>query len=228
MNQSITLAIWAIATLIIGIVGAQLSWRSLPMRMMANSLVGELLAFAHKVGLPFAALIFGVLGQDLIGLGRPSPNSLLGFVEGAWVAGLMRVALAVTAVAAILWLMGREQAKVAAVPSPLTSLRDTLYDEAHWAFYFSAGTLWFNDAYWGVLIGISLIVLETLLHPRLRNQLVTQHGRQHLLLRSLCLLCIGLLYAGPQNLWLMLLGDAAIRLTGPYLLQPARQSRLQS
>lgn len=228
MNQSITLVIWAIATLILGIVGAQLSSRNLQMRMMAGGLVGELLSFAYHVGIPFAALIFGVLGQDLVGLGRPSPNALLGFDEGAWVAGLMRMALAVTAIAAILWLMGREQAKVAAAPSPLISLRDTLYDEAHWVFYFSAGALWLNDAYWGVLMGVSLVVLEMLLHPRLRNQWVTQHGRQQLLLRSLCLLCSGLLYAGPQNLWLMLIGDAVIRLAGPYLLQPTRQSRLQS
>ena len=220
MIQALPLLVWVAATLLFGIIAAQVAQHSLNMRTMAQGVVGELLLFMYMIGIPFVALILGVVGQDLMGLGRPRPDAILGFLDLEWIGGLARVALASLAVCGVLWLMGREQRKGTNLSALLPSLRDSLYDEAHWAFCFSAGALALNDSYWGVLIGISLIVLTWVLHPRFANRLATQHGRQRLLIRSLCLLTSGLIYAGPQNLWLMLLGDVVIRLLGPRLLQP--------
>ena len=228
MVHAFPLLVWVAVTLVVGMLAAQLAHRNLDVRNMANSLVGEIMLFAYMIGIPFVALILGVVGQDLMGLGRSRPDAILGFVDIEWIGGLARVALAGTAVCAVLWLMGREQRKNTNPPALLLSLRDTLYDEAHWVFCFSAGALAFNDNYWGVLLGIILVVLEWVVHPRFVNRLGIQHGRQRLLIRSLCLLTSGLIYAGPQNLWLMLLADAVIRILGPRLLQPSRQLPLAS
>ena len=221
MLQALPLLIWVAVTLVIGAVAAQLAQRNLDLRNIADSLVGELLLSIYMIGIPFVALILGVVGQDLIGLGRSRPDSALGFTDIEWVAGLARVALAGSAVCAVLWLMGREQRKGTNPPALLLNLRNTLYDEVHWVFCFSVGALAFNNTYWGVLLGIGLIVLIWISHPRFANRLGTQHGRQRLLVRSMCLLTSGLIYAGPQNLWLMLLADALIRALGPLLLQPS-------
>ena len=221
MTQALPLLIWVTATFLVGLLTAYIVQGSINLRNIANSIFGELLLFVYMIGIPFATLILGVVGQDLVGLGHSRPNTILGFANIEWIGGVARAGVASLSVCALLWLKGREQTKSTNLPPLLLSMRDTLYDTVHAVFYFGAGTLVFNDAYWGVLAGIALTLLEWALHPRFASRLSTQHGRQRLLIRCLCLFTSGLLYAGPQNLWLMLLADAVIRMLGPRLLQPA-------
>jgi hypothetical protein len=48
-------------------------------------------------------------------------------------------------------------------------LIETVYEQAHWAFYRSGPILWLNDFYWGSCLGLALAFAEGWSNPRVRE-----------------------------------------------------------
>lgn len=173
----------------------------------------EIIRFIYYLGIPFAAAIIGLLGDDLLGFsGIPwaqQGQGVLGFLWEDWARGL---GLAATAVLGTwgLWLTGRALSRRAGLtPAPLgvtgplwERLLGILYDQVHWAFYRSGPTLWFGDVYWGVFVGLALVMLETGLNPAFWWALKNPGTAGPWLTRLGIAWISALLFLATQNLWL--------------------------
>ncbi len=231
MLSNLNLLLWVLGTWLIGFVALHIAYKSnagqIAKRLRATAsghVLAEVMAFIFYVGIPFAALIFGVLGLDHMALGQAQPAAVIGFTPIEWLRGL-GITLGTTLVVLIaLWLMARSR------PSPVGTgegmggvgaiLRIALYAEVHWAFYRSLGAQTFADPYWGAVLGFGLIGLEWALHPNFRAQAQSTHGRAQLALQLICLITSSTLYLGAQNLWLMIAAHALILAAGQRWLFP--------
>jgi hypothetical protein len=221
MPANFALPLWVAATLLIGYATLQVAYHSGAGRIQhlvqtnpVWHVLAELAAFVFHIGLPFLALISGVIGLDLIALGMPHVDAVLGFAPIDWVRSTGIATGTALFVLAVLWLAGRRQPLANCFTrweSGFALFRIVLFDEVHWVFYRSVGTLLFQDAYWGAVLGFGLIGLEWALHPNFVAAAKSPETRQWLLLRLVCLLVSSALYLGVQNLWLMLLAHWAIR-----------------
>ena len=217
MNANLQLLVWVLGSLLIGRLALTHATQS-----STSHLLGEVAAFIFHIGIPFIALIVGVLGLDHMALGQAQTNAIFGFTTSQWLRSL-GITLGTTAfVLVVLWLMARS------LPSPISKglgpggiLRTALYAEVHWAFYRSLGAQTFNDPYWGAVLGFGLIGLEWVLHPNFRAQTQSTQGRTQLALQGVCLITSSALYLGAQNLWLMIAAHIILIWQGQrILLQP--------
>ena len=82
---------------------------------------------------------------------------------------------------------------------------ETLYREAHWAFYRSGPILWLDDFYWGSFAGLLLVLLEGWLNPATRAN-VENVMRADAVLWSAGLAIIStLVFIFTQNVWYCLI-----------------------
>ena len=236
MNANLQLLVWVLGSLLIGLVTLNIAYTSgagqiakLTQATPSGHLLSEIAAFIFHVGIPFVALIVGVLGLDHMALGQAQPNAILGFTAIEWLRGL-GITLGTTLFVLItLWLMARsafpllspsEAAGVGAHPMRGVGdiLRAALYAEVLWAFCRSLGTQWFNDSYWGAVLGFGLIGLTWVLHPNFRAQSQLAPGRTQLALQMVCLITSSALYLGAQNLWLMIAAHIVLLWQGQRML----------
>jgi len=224
--MAISLVVWVIGTWLIGILILNAAHRSGAGRLAQQvrttdegHLIGEVAIFFFHIGIPFVAIIVGVLGTDLMALGNALPNTVLGFAALEWVRGVGIAVGTLLFVMLVLWLMSRGQSAVHTSKSTwATALREAAYNEVHWAFYRSAGALWFGDLYAGAVLGSVLIGLEWVLHPHFRAQVQSAEMRPKLVLQLICLIVSSGLYLGVQNLWLMMAAHVLISVIGSRFL----------
>ena len=223
MNANIQIILWVVGTGLIGLAALNVAHKSgggqiakLAQDTASGHLTGELAAFVFYVGIPFVALIIGVLGLDHMALGLAHTDTFLGFTSLEWLRAI-GITLGTTAfVLGVLWLMSRLGNPInptdekADAFTPFAILRTALYAEVHWAFYRSLGALLFHDAYWGAALGFGLIGLEWAMHPNFRLRIQSTEGRAQLAVQLVCLITSSALYLGAQNLWLMIAAHALI------------------
>jgi hypothetical protein len=230
MSSNLNLLLWVLGTWLIGFAALNVTHKSgagqiakLTQATASGLLLAEVAAFIFYVGIPFVALILGVLGLDHMALGQAQPDAVVGFTAIEWLRGLGITLSTTTFVLVVLWLMARS------CPSPVPTgegmgvgaiIRVALYAEVHWAFYRSLGAQAFNDPYWGAVLGFGLIGLEWMLHPNFRAQAQSTHGRTQLALQLVCLITSSALYLGAQNLWLIIAAHALILAAGQRWLFP--------
>ena len=223
-DRYLTLAL-ALGSVLLGVAVVNVSHRSGSGRIAqlararAGGLVGELALFSFSVGLPFVALILGLVGVDLLALGRMRPDTWMGFAPSAWVTGTLAAAGA-TASALFMINFARHEGRLHLPNSILLSMRDALYDEARWALLRAPGMLWLPDLYWAAAAGLLLALAEWALHPELLPQLRDIDGRTRLFLRFTCACVSALLFIATQNLWLMIAAGFIVRAAGAHLLHP--------
>ncbi len=90
--------------------------------------------------------------------------------------------------------------------------RETVYHEAHWAFYRNAPVVALGS-YWGTWTGLVLVALEALINPTWREGLREPSQAWSQLSRGALLVVSSLIYLHTQNLWLALLLHWAISWT---------------
>ena len=233
MNANLQLLVWVLGSLLIGLLALTFAHKSgagqIARQMQTTAsghLLSEVAAFIFHIGIPFLALILGVLGLDHMALGQAQPDAVFGFTVIEWLRGL-GITLGTTLFVLItLWLMAR------GIPSPVGTgegspvywrgvggiLRAALYAEVLWAFYRSLGTQAFGDLYWGAVLGFGLIGLTWVLHPNFRAQTQSSQGRALLALQLVCLITSSALYLGAQNLWLMIAAHIVLLWQGQRIL----------
>ena len=229
----IHLLIWVLGTWLIGTILINLAHRSGAGQLARQvnttpqgQVLGEVAAFVFHIGIPFLAIIVGVLGLDLMALGRAQPTALLGFTPLNWVRGAGITIGTTLFVLMVLWLMSRGASPpLSAPPSWVDVLRQAAYAEVHWAFYRSVGALWFGDLYSGAVLGCVLIGLEWALRPGFRAQLQSAEMRAPLILQLITLIVSSALYLGVQNLWLMTAAHIVILWAGATFWAAAQPNR---
>lgn len=166
----------------------------------------QVLRFAYYVGFPFLALIKGAMSLRLLGLS-----------DLDWIRGIgAGVPLGLGAFLLLAWgwshyirSLGRREvershlaeAQILSQPWgwPLILL-ETIYLEAHWAFYRSGPLAVLGD-YWGVFAGLGIVYLEWATSPTLRRNLGTERQGEILWSGSLALV-VAILFLFTHNLWL--------------------------
>jgi hypothetical protein len=177
------------------------------------SLMREATRFIYYLGIPFLAILTGLLGADLMGINGtdwvPQGKSVQGFLWEDWARGLGLAATAVLAMWGV-WLAGRSLSRRAEL-SPVTPgipgsawgrLLGALYDQMHWAFYRSGPILWLNDPYWGAFAGLALVLLELGLNPAQRWALQSPETAGPVMARLGIAWVSALLFLETHNLWL--------------------------
>jgi len=190
-------------------------------------LLREVGLFIVMIGIPFITLISGAAGLDLLALGADlsAPNPIAGFAFANWARGIGVTAIVIACALLVLWVGNRSAPRGETWRIGWIGLRDAFYNEVHWTFYRAAPALWLGDAYWGVIVGTLLVLIEWFTHPTASAWTVDVAGRQWLAVRLASLICSAFLYLATQNLWLMMAANLIIQLAGSRLLIAPRVTR---
>ena len=231
MVAKIELLVLTVITLLLNTVALNAlyrAWGGEWMRQFDETRWGPVLrevgAFGVMVGIPFLALIIGAAGRNVMALGADltDPNALAGFTFPNWVRGVGTVCAVVAVVLLTLWLGARAAPRGQPWSMGWMGVRDAIYNEVHWTFYRAAPALLLADPYWGVVIGVGLVLGEWFISSATEMSPTTAEGRQYLTLRLACLFASSFLYLATYNLWLMIVADALILLIGSRLLSDPR------
>lgn len=198
------------------IVSRMANWRFAPS-------VFQVLRGLYFLGVPAAALFWGrgaVVGRFLGLKPLVLPNQIEGGQDAllssnwsAWVYDLGSAAVLGIGAGLLLFLaaLTRRRALSGMVSdrarqsrSPLISARETLYHEAHWAFYRNAPIVALGP-YWGPWTGLALVGMEALLTPHWRTKLNSPGGAWQAMSQGALAVVSTLLFLQTQNLWLALL-----------------------
>jgi hypothetical protein len=178
------------------------------------SLFREVGRFLYFVGLPYVALLSGLI-----------PATEIGLVNREWLRDLtLSLPLGLGALLILMLLralaMWREKtapggAAPSEPPSPFwTRLRESVYQEIHWAFYRSAPLLVLEERAQGIALGLGIVALEAWLDPAWRERW------RHPPLASTALRTAGLtvlmavIFGMTGNLWITLGLHLAVETAG--------------
>jgi hypothetical protein len=219
------LVAYGFLSIILWMVAAQLTLRrDIPLaRRLSTGWAASILRFVYYVGLPYTALVLGVLpGRylGLIGLGEVDAGlnawRLLAQLRDAaslaildWLPGigtLLNLGAVMLLLLSIAWL-GYSRARRnlstgpggAGTPFSLPSMVQVGYQAIHWSFYRSVAWLLTNDLYLAVVGGILLVGVEWLLDPGRMT------GAQHEapLIDASLLIATSVIFLFVPNLWLL-------------------------
>ena len=231
MDAKLELLIWLLLSLLLSIVAVNAVyrlnggfWLQLTEESATGALAHEAGYFVVMVGIPFVALISGAAGLDLMALGADlaNPGHIAGYTFADWVRGAGVAAVVIICTLAVLWLGNRTAPHGEAWSIGPLAVRDALYNEVHWTFYRATPFLLLGDAYWGVMVGAMLVLLEWVTHPDASEWLKSIAGRQYIALRLACLFSSGFLYLAIHNLWLMIVVNLVLQLAGSRILGMSR------
>jgi len=169
----------------------------------------EAVRFLYYIGIPYAALLRGVVLPRLMGLTHLDwvKGIGLGTVLGGGAFLLLALICRwyVRAVAA-LPLSARERWEVSLGDGSTNGwilLREVIYLQTHWAFYRSAAILFLDNQYAGVFLGFLLVTLEWSINPAWRTDLGLPWRSVNTLLRWSLALVAAIIFFFTRNLWLL-------------------------
>jgi len=234
LQSELSPLVWIGVSIALKILVAHLAWwlrpvfRGLPGRITAAyrgwclwPLATGLARLTYYLGIPYAALILGVLPASTMGLALPRRETdwlgwlLLGF--GALlilIPGWVHFLRATGQLSAPL--PGPFATQMQTLASPWgwgILVREVAYLQAHWGFYRGA-LIWFlGDTYWGSWLSLALVGLEAWANPATRSALNRPgQGQASLLTASLAVIAT-VAFILTHNLWLTAALHAIILLT---------------
>lgn len=174
----------------------------------------EAMRFIYYLGIPFLAATSGAIGTDLLGIRGTDwveGKSAQGFLWEDWARGAGLATAAVLSIGGV-WLLSRllsSRSRLAPLPLHLPGaawqrLLNALYDQVHWAFYRSGPILWLDDVYWGVFVGLALVLFQASLNPAHRWALKDPETAAPPLIRLGIAWISALIFLATHNLWLTL------------------------
>ena len=169
----------------------------------------EAVRFLYYVGIPYAALLRGVVLPRLMGLTH------LDWVKGIGLGAALGGG-AFSLLALIWWwyaralaalpLSARQRGGESLGDDPPTGrilLREVIYLETHWAFYRSAAILFLDNQYAGVFLSFLLVTLEWSINPAWRRDLSLPWRSVSILARWSMALVMAIIFLFVRNLWLL-------------------------
>ncbi len=240
MDYKIELAVWSLASLALFALGAWLAWqfrhsqsRSADWlrRRVLSSVSGraflQIVRLIFYVGLPYATILRRALPLGVAGV-RGGPDVagsvwwMLGWSEVEWMQSLDWAARVGVVAAVLLALSWRNAVRAAEAPLSAegvwpappwwVTLREALYDEIHWAFYRAWPLVVLGDAYWAVLIGAAMAVLEWMLDPDWWAQARGGPRRELVLVQCTWLATSAICFYLTRNLWTVVLVHVVLAL----------------
>ncbi|MBN1220792.1 MAG: hypothetical protein JXM69_17860 [Anaerolineae bacterium] len=185
-------------------------WQNLEQRWL-----GRAAEFFYMVGLPYLAMVSGLLAPSFLGLkglayfslvssnllGSELPN-VMALIMLEWLgdgrAIIITGLIALLVLAGITWELARSGI-VEATSS--VSVIDTIYHTVHGAFYWALFWLMTDDLYLGVVFGTGWTILEKMLISKLQQNRFFQQPQ--LLLEVIILILGATIFFYRPNLWLL-------------------------
>lgn len=196
--------LWIAASVLLSALTNSLAWRYRWPARRSLTLWREAGRFLYFVGLPYVALLGGLI-----------PSTQAGLVNCQWLRDLtlaLPLGLGAFLVLLLIRAWARRQAQTAPgsvapeepPPSFGATLRESTYQEIHWAFYRSAPLLAASERAQGIALGLGIVALEAWLDPAWRAR--WRHpGQASTALRTASLAVILAAILGVTgNLWLTL------------------------
>ncbi|MBI3286457.1 MAG: hypothetical protein HYZ68_00265 [Chloroflexi bacterium] len=201
---------------VLGSLALYLGWARLSVRVARRPAdrLGRLIAILDRpwavetgrslyyVGIPYLALLQGVINPQVLGLTRLDWFVGLGYGLPLGAGALILCALVwqrvLEARPSAAALLMNDATRFAQPWGWSYSLVGVVYLQAHWAFYRAVFRLLSGDLYLGTFVGLGLVTLETTLDPRPAAHL----GRGDRLWRLNLALVTAVIYFFTQNLWL--------------------------
>ena len=186
--------VWLAASVLMYVLGTNAAWvfRRVTRWPAVRLVLAGVTRFAFYVGIPYAALVGGVITLKALGIAEaPPPESLN---QGAPLA-----VGAVVLMGLIGWHYRREVTSLGGEAAPsLQALQQVMgrpwgwvtlligvgYQEVHWAFYRALPFLILDDLYTGAFLGLALVLLEAYANPRVRRGLVDPAEAEVILLSA--------------------------------------------
>ncbi len=184
---------------------------------------GGVARFFYFVGLPYLALVGGILTPGLLGLKGLEHFALVDFSRAAatyqqlaaeiqyalvlmFVEWLIDSQATIIAGLAALFILGSlrlslARAGLGPMPGPPLSILNVIYHGLHWAFYRAVFWAMTGDLYLATILGAGLVMLEWLLTARLQEEQPAQKQRR--LTNTLILLSTATIFFYSPNLWLL-------------------------
>jgi len=206
---------WLVASLLLNVIATNLSWRicnravgggqrAAALGKQASSMITlpAIAGFMYNIGLPYAALLAGVLTPETLGL-----------TETHWLTST-GIATAMTAATGVmLWLYRRDLRRgllenggsalpaAHASPLPLVTAWRVAFRQAHWAFYRAAAIVLLGS-YTGVFGGCGLVLGEWTLNPAWRAGWSDERQRWSLTFDLALVFASAILFVYTRNAWL--------------------------
>jgi hypothetical protein len=232
MDYVFELALWTAGSIVLLVIGKQLSWVAAqqPQSSLGRFRTGWagnpfgrafvfLVRFVYYLGIPYVVLLRHALSLVVVGLlGAQTaelPGWTLGWPLADW-AGAMGWITGLGGIAAVTSVMGWWNARRAlgadfppggvwVAPSFLVVARESIYLEVHWAFYRAAPLVLISDPYWASLVGAGLVIVEWLLDPSWWFGIADGPEREALLMQIGWLALSTAVFVMTHNVWPMLL-----------------------
>jgi hypothetical protein len=178
------------------------------------SLFREAGRFLYFVGLPYVALLSGLI-----------PATEVGLVNRDWLRdltlllplGLGALLILVLLRALVMWREGTASGGVAPSELPLpfwTRLRESVYQEINWAFYRSAPLLALEDRAQGIALGLGIVALEAWLNPAWRERWRHPSLASTALRTASLAVLMAVIFGITGNLWVTLALHLAVETAG--------------
>ena len=226
------LVAYVFLSIILWMVAAQLARRrDVPLaRRLSAGWAASILRFVYYIGLPYTALVLGVLpGRylGLVGLNRLQTDAAGGVGAGFlvqlrdaaslavldWLPGvgaLLSLGAIMLLLLSVAWL-GYSRARrglspgseMSGAPSPFPSVAQAGYQAIHWSFYRSAVWLLTDDLYLAVVGGILLVGVEWLLDPGRMAGVRRAPWAEGPLMDAGLLIATSAIFFFVPNLWLL-------------------------
>jgi hypothetical protein len=236
MDTRWQLVAYVFVSIVLRMVAAQLSRRRTDVawvRLLNEGWAASVLRFVYYIGLPYIALVLGVVPGRYMGLVGPgqSQDTLSGLESGflarirdylslvilSWLPDVGTVVAlgAITLVfLSVLWLgyaylRGSVVSGSGISPLPLRSgynlgLLQVIYQAVHWSFYRSAVWLLADDLYLGVVGGIIIVGGEWVLDSGWMHKVRHAQAGEVLLIDASVLVATSLIFFFMPNLWLLI------------------------
>lgn len=213
---------WILGSLLLYVAGSHLTlflehlspsstWLLAHLRRSLWGITGSmLLRLAYFVGIPYLALILGVVGPRNLGLTiGPDWGSSLSTGIKLGLAAMLAIAVSMGYYAYTTRDFARREQRGLTTETAKLQIRfgwslvliDIICQEAHWALYRAGPTLLLNDTYAGSLIGLVLVLLEIYANPRHRYALSQAGQAEYILLNIQCAVVSTVLYLFIGSLW---------------------------
>jgi len=219
IDYKVESALWVVFSLGLYALGVDIAWhyrRPRPGRLGRwvemvkgwpyRSWLLEAIRFLYYVGIPYAALLRGIILPRVMGL--TDPDWVKGIGLGATLGGGTFLLMAficwwyARAIGA-LPLSAREQQEFAGSTSRWILLREAVYLQTHWAFYRSAAILLFDSYYASAFLGFLLVILEWSMNPAWRKDLSLPGRSASVLMRWSMAFTTAIIFLLTRNLWLL-------------------------
>jgi len=228
------LVAYVFVSIVLWMVAAQLvRRRDVPWaRRLSQGWAASIMRFVYYIGLPYAALVLGVVpGRylGLVGLSRLQVGALPPSGLEAWqflsqlrdvvslvilgwlpdVGTLLSLSAVMLLLLSVAWL-GYSRFKRGVAPDPgsnlplPTSAVRAGYQAVHWSFYRSAAWLLTDDLYLGVIGGILLVGVEWMLDPGWMARVRRAPSAEEPLIDASLLIATSVIYFFAPNLWLLI------------------------